>query len=118
MADEPLPPGSMDLEAPEAPATPPEPPAEPEAPPEPDANQPAAVDAVEVAGKHYVPVAAVQDERAKRQAAEARAQQLEQIAQQNEPILALLRNNPGLLQQGQPPPAPAPNPTDDPDALE
>ena len=116
MADE-LPAGSMDLEAPEAPAAPVEPPAEPDAPPA-DANQPAAVDAVEVAGKHYVPVAAVQDERAKRQAAEARAQQLEAQAQQNEPILALLRNNPGLLQRPEPPPVPVPSPTDDPDALE
>src|SRR3990167_700014 len=117
MADA-LPPGSMDLETPEAPAPPPEPAAEPDAQPEPDANQPAAVDAVEVAGKHYVPVAAVQDERAKRQAAETRAPQLQAQAQQNEPILALLRNNPGLLQRPEPPPAPAPNPTDDPDALE
>lgn len=115
MSDEP-PAGSLDLEA----DAPPEPVAAP-APEVPAAAAPAAEptgEVVDAAGTHYVPVAAIQDERGKRQAAEARAAQLEQQAAQNEPILALLRNNPGLLQRPEPVTPAAPLPTDDPDALE
>ena len=123
MADE-LPAGSMNMEEEAAPVavaapTPEVPPeAPPETPPSSDPNQPAAVESVEVAGKHYIPVAAVQDERAKRQAAESRAAELQAQIQQNEPILALLRNNPGLLQRPEPVPTAQPNPAEDPDALE
>lgn len=117
MSDE-LPAGSMDLEAEpttaiaEAPAVI----AETQAPPVVDpAHQPASVDSVEVAGKHYIPVAAIQDEREKRQAAEARATALEQQVQQNASILALLQQHQELLKKPEPA---AVSPTDDPDALE
>lgn len=118
MADE-LPPGSQDLEA-EAPPAPPvvEPPLNAQPPP---AEPPLAAEAdqdVEVAGKHYVPVAAVQDERGKRHAAETRAAALEAQLQQTEPILALLRANPGLLQRHEAPPAAPAAPAEDPDAIE
>ena len=121
MPDE-LPPGSMDLETetppPVAVAEVPPQEAAPSSPPPADPDQPASVGSVVVAGKHYIPVAAVQDERQKRQEAEAKAADLQAQLQQHEPILALLRNNPGLLQRPEPVPAAPANPADDPDALE
>lgn len=92
------------------------PPAEPE-------NEPAEVEAVEVAGKKYVPVAAVIAERKERQRLAPladRAAALELEVANNRPWVEFLRANPHLMQQPQvrqPDPVPA-APTEDPDAVE
>ena len=76
-------------------------------------DQPASVDAVEVGGQRYAPIAALKAEREKRQALEPlarRAQELEAWQQQNAPYIEFLRANPDFLrqQQRQPDPVPAP----------
>lgn len=96
--------------------------AAPEAPPE--EAKPAEVEAVEVAGQKYVPLAGIVSERKQRQAAEktagelqARLQQLEQQYGQIAPYAEILKNNPQLLSPRQPEPV-AVEPTDDPDLVE
>lgn len=87
-------------------------------------DQPASVDAVEVGGQRYAPIAALKAEREKRQALEPlarRAQELEAWQAQNAPYIDFLRANPDFLrqQQRQPDPVPAPAaPTVDPAAIE
>jgi hypothetical protein len=82
----------------------------------------AEVEAVEVAGKKYVPTAALIAERTKRQHAESkatRADELERYVSESKPYIEFLKANPQLLQPRQPEPVPAPaSPVDDPDALE
>ena len=77
-------------------------------------DRPATVDAVEVGGQQYAPIAALKAEREKRQALEPlarRAQELEAWQQQNAPYIEFLRANPDFLrqQQRQPDPVPAPS---------
>lgn len=87
-------------------------------------DRPATVDAVEVGGQQYAPIAALKAEREKRQALEPlarRAQELEAWQQQNAPYIEFLRANPDFLrqQQRQPDPVPAPStPQVDPAAIE
>lgn len=103
-------------------ATPPEAPAEPEAPaPE---ETPAEVEAVEVAGKKYVPLGGIIAERKQRQAAEKaasetadRLRQLEQEVSGLRPYAEILRNNPGLLSPKSPEPVSV-EPSVDPDLVE
>lgn len=92
---------------------------------EPPADEgPAEVEAVEVAGKKYVPVGALVGERKERQALQKevdRVKQLEAEIGELLPYAKLLKANPQLLQQRpQEPPAAAkePDPTEDPDAIE
>lgn len=122
MSDE----GVVSLEE-DGPDTLPEPAAAlPEAAPEPgaDDSKPAEVEAVEVAGQKYVPLAGIVNERKQRQAAErsaaelqAKVQQLEQHYSQIAPYAEILRNNPQLLNPRQPAPAVA-DPQDDPDLVD
>ncbi len=119
MADD-LPPGSQNLEddaPPVVPAT-----TEPSSPPADLSPAPAEeAGSVEVAGAVMVPLAALQEERGKRQALETKAQradQLEQYVAANEPMLTLIRQYPDLLRRpAEPVPAP-PTPAEDPEALE
>jgi len=86
----------------------------PEAPAEPE------VDAVEMGGQRYVPVAALQAERRERQALREQANRavaLEQQWREAQPYVEFLRNNPGLLQARQPDPVAAtPSGPKEPDA--
>lgn len=115
MSDE-LPAGSQNLEDDRAPAT-----IEPSTPP---AELPPAVPeeagAVDVAGAVMVPLGALQEERAKRQALESKASrvdQLEQYVTANEPMLTLIKQYPDLLRRQAEPVVPV-VPAEDPDALE
>lgn len=94
----------------------------PEAPAE--EAQPAEVEAVEVAGKKYVPLGGIIAERKGRQEAEktakelqARLQQLESQYGQIAPYAEFLKNNPQLLNPKQPEPQ-VHEPQDDPDLVE
>lgn len=102
--------------------TPPEPvaetpaPVEPEAPPEPAAE----VDAVEVAGRKYVPVQAVIAERKQRQELKAIADRVPQLEADNaamRPYIEFLKANPQLMQPRQEQVTP-PLPSADPDVVE
>src|SRR5713101_1462653 len=111
---------------PDQPATPPTaPPAAPTAPPAPVA-QPATPppedehpDAVDVAGKKFVPVAALIGERKQRQAFQekaARVDELEQFAREAKPYVEFLKANPDLLKPKEPAPSPSAAPPADPQA--
>lgn len=101
------------------------PPAAVVAPPEPpvpaaDDETPAEVDAVEVAGKKYVPVGALIGERKQRQALQEKANkadQLEAYVHETRPFVEFLKANPDLLKPRQPTPPSAPaEPTTNPRA--
>ena len=117
MADD-LPPGSQNLEddAPPAQAN-----TEPSTPPVELPQEPPEAGAVDVAGEVMVPLAALKEERGKRQALETKAQradQLEQYVAANEPMLTLIKQYPDLLRRpADPVPAHQP-PAEDPEALE
>lgn len=105
---------------------PPAPVAEPpvqeaDAPEAPHEDKPAEVEAVEVAGQRYVPLAVLKtmrDENRTLKEAAARADQLEARLREIEPYAQFVQNNRDLLIQRQAPdPAPA-APAVDPDALE
>lgn len=102
------PPPAAVVAAPETPV----PPAEPE-------DKAAEVDAVEVGGQKYVPLAALKGERRQRQALQekaAKADQLEAYVADARPYVEFLKNNPDLLKpRPQAPAAPA-EPTHDPQA--
>lgn len=122
MADE----GLINIEddSPAPPAPPAAAPPAVETPPtQPEDAHPAEVEAVEVGGQKYVPVAAVVQERKQRQALQeraARADTLEQEIAAARPYVEFLRANPQLMQSKapEPPPAPAASPQADDDVLE
>lgn len=75
---------------------------------------------MEVGGQQYVPLAALKEERQKRQALEpkaARVDELETYFQQKQPVLSLIEQYPDLLRRPEPV-APPPDPQADPEALE
>lgn len=90
-----------------------------QAPPVPDDEAAAEVEAVEVAGKKYVPVGAVIAERKQRQALQQkadRADELERYVNDSRPYVEFLKANPDILKPRQAPPAPVTfgAPADDP----
>lgn len=102
-----------------------DPPADPPVadPPPADDDGAAEVEAVEVGGKKYVPIAAVINERRLRQQSQTRAQradELEAYVNDARPYVEFLRANPNLLTPRQPDPAPAAPaaPDADPEAVE
>ena len=102
----------------EAPAAAPA--ADPAAPPAAPVEEPAAaeVDAVEVGGQKYVPLAAVLAERREKHALKdraARADQLEAAVAEMRPYVEFLRQNPGLTQRQAPTPSAPAAPEADPD---
>lgn len=93
--------------------------APPEAPPAVPDDTPAEVDAVEVAGKKYVPVGVLIGERKQRQALQERAtkaDELEAYVRDARPYVEFLKNNPDLLKPRNQPPATPSAPTSDPQA--
>lgn len=87
------------------------------------AEEPAApVEAVEVAGRKYVPVGVMLDERRQRQALQAKADKADQLEVEVadlRPYAKFLKDNPGLLQQRQQPAPAAPQSEEiDPEAVE
>lgn len=81
-----------------------------------EANEPAEVEAVEVAGKKYVPISAVISERKQRQALQEKANrtdQLEAYVNESRPYVDFLKANPDLLKPRQvAPAAPTADPID------
>lgn len=94
---------NLEDDGPEIPA--PEAEVQPEAPVEAAVEDaPAEVEAVEVAGKKYVPIGAVIAERKQRQTLQAkadRADQLEAYVNESRPYVEFLKNNPDLLRPRQ-----------------
>src|SRR6266446_7224290 len=85
------------------PATPPAPETPPTAPPAEDEHP----ESVDVAGKKFVPVAALIGERKQRQALQekaARVDELEQFAREAKPYVEFLKANPDLLKPKEPAP--------------
>jgi hypothetical protein len=122
MSDEPLPPGSINVED-DGPAPPPpavDPPAEPVAPPEPVAATPEDLQQANGDPKTAGLLAALRAEREKSAALKdraARAEEYEQTIRQQAPYVQFLQANPGLMQPKAPEPPPAP-PQADPEAVE
>lgn len=119
MTEDNVPLTNLEDDTPTAPVaeTPPAPPVE--TPPE---HEAAEVEAVEVAGKKYVPVGALIGERKQRQALEEtakKAEQYEAYLNQNGPYIEFLKQNPDFLKRAaQPEPVPTAAPSVDPEAEE
>jgi hypothetical protein len=90
----------------------------PAVPPEQPGEQPAEVEAVEVAGQRYVPAGVLrelQEERKQRKEFQKQAAELESYARESKPYVEFLKANPGLIsgrQQPQQPAAPQPDQPD------
>lgn len=118
MADD-LPAGSQNLEDEAPPVAQAD--IEPSTPPAELPQEPPEAGAVDVAGEVMVPLGALKEERAKRQALETKASrvdQLEQYVSANEPMLNLIKQYPDLLRRPADPVPVHQPPAEDPDALE